>query len=1824
MKHLVLFLSFFTFFTPIAFAQLQVTDATQAPLTPENLISNYFLGSGVEVTSITYEGGPSGKRAVGYFDGGLTATGINRGIVMTTGRAVTNDPTGTGGYGINAMSNQQASTDNFGMIMDPDITKIAGTNPVHDLIKYTIKFIPVSDTLRFRYAFGSEEYPEYSCANFNDVFGFFISGPGINGTYQNNGINIAKVPGTVNTAVSINNIHPANGTMCPAKNAQYYNTVPVNNLPVYDGMLDVFTAQAIVQPCKEYTIKLIIADLGDGIYDSGVFLEAKSFGTGSLKVQASTVSLDGTLAEGCKPGSVSFSLPQKVKTNFPIDIKIIGTAKNGVDYQLIPSSFIIPKGDSTVSVPLIAFEDNLPEGVESIGFDVQRDPCNRDTIWAYIKDNTIQPPKLANDTTLCTGKNIQLDGKLNIPLPIDPMFTFNGSVDIDPPTQAVNIPLNVFGVQPIELQAGMIKSVCMNIQHKFDDDLDIYLFGPDGQFMELVTDNGSSGDNYTQTCFTPNATQPITYIAPPASGAPYTGDFQPEGQWDDLWDGGKRKVNGKWQLVVIDDTKETPPKIGKVLNWSITFNPVYRLSYKWSPTDSLSCVTCPNPIAAPATTTNYKLQVSDSYGCVVSDSIKINIPKKLLSPIVFCKKITHNTITFGWDAIVGANSYEVNVNGAGWVLASGILEHLVTGLALSQNVSIQVRAIGNCDNTVGSGSCTTLACAAATPNVISVKSISCNGKKDGSIQLNATGNQPPFTFKLGGTTNATGQFFNLAGGTYTVSVIDQTGCASTVQVKINEPSALTTTAVGDTTPCAGNAGGHAWALPKGGTLPYTYTWSDFQADSVAINLPSGNYKLTVTDKNNCTATTSAKVYDPSSITVVTQAFDVSCAALKDGVGKIIASGGKPPYTYTWDAAAGNQVTANAIGLGAGAYNFNIKDSGGCQYGSFLVINEPPALNVFINAKDANCAGGTNGTAMVLASGGTPSYSFEWNNGKKFASIDSLKVGKYTVTVTDKNGCTIKDSVTILSPNPLNLTLVKTDVLCFGGATGTAQAIVSGGSIPYKYLWSNGDVNDIATALKAGNVIVTVTDDAGCNLKDTIKIDEPTALNIVGTTKDIACNGAGTGAIDVTVTGGAIPYSYVWTGDNGFSSTSDNLINLEKGKYKVVVTDNSNCTVSSTDFVIKEASALQDFVYSTTNVNCYDGNDGTIKIKEGTGGKAPYTYKWSNNLGTFNATTKDIEKLVAAQYTVTVTDANGCATTKKLNIDQPTKPLLLTVSPNDTICFGTKTGSLGLAIEGGTAPYTYLWSNGDKTDFQNNLPVGNYSVTVTDKNGCNTSDNSQIVASETFKLTLSQVAPACANGKNGSASINSIAYNGVNAPLTDFTIAWQTGGTATSEPNLEGGKTYTVVVTDLLGCPVKDSIKIDNPSTVNVVLETVKDVKCATSTDGEATVKASGGTAPYQYAWDGKANNQLGATATNLPPDTYSVIATDKNGCTASLAVKVNVPTPLQLAVAAEPVACSGGVSGTASVLAQGGTTPYSYLWSNNATSSTITKLKADTYSVTVTDKNNCQATSTVQVKQPGVPLEAEVLTIDESCFGSKDGRLQTLVKGGTPPYQYSLDNKKFSGLETRVGLKAGEYTVFVQDSKGCTIETKAVTIASPLKIEVDLGEDLTIRYGDTIKLNPLIINGQGTLIYNWTQQDTVKLSCKNCPNPFGVPAYSTIYKLRVTDSKGCYTEDQKNIFVEINSNVVAPTGFTPNGDNTNEKLTIYGPKGAKVLYFVVYDRWGEKLYEQSNFDINDNTTGWDGSFRGEPMPTGNYVWRTEVRFANGQIGSYKGGTLLIR
>ena len=1113
----------------LSFSQIEV-EPTGVLFTPESLITNVFLGEGVEVTNISYDGD---DLAVGYFTNGLNDVGIDRGIVMTSGFATTAATANTGGG---------TGNNNNGGNNCPDLQAIASGN-LFNVAKYEISFIPTADTLRFKYVFASEEYPEYACTNFNDVFGFFLSGPNPSGGNYI-GENIALVPDLSDPSgltftdlpVAINYVNPgvpgsAGGTVenCSPPNGSlaysaYYNDNSGSTTLTYDGYLDVFIAQAIVIPCQEYTIKLAVSDVGDGIFDTGVFLEAKSFGTGSLEVELATLSLDGTVTEDCATASITFALPNIVDADYAIDFTILGTATNGTDYDTIPLDLFIQQGDSSVTIPVIAHEDGILEGIETIGIDVQRDPCNRDTFWLYIRDNELVPPELGPDTTICKNESLQLDGTLPIILPDPPTFTNEtdmGIILIDnnnpppPGTQPTISEIQVFGVQPVELQEGVIKRICINVDHNWISDADVFLVGPNGQFLELTTDNGGSGNDYTETCFTPVATDPIDFgsQAPP-SAAPFTGDWQPEGNWEDLWTIQDPLTNGIWKLQIKDDT---PGFDGTLLNWSICFNPVYQINYSWMPSIGLSCDDCPDPVASPDTTTTYYVTATDTYGCEVYDSITINVHDIdiLPAPDVNCTLITDNSIEFCWDDVVGSLGYEVNVNGNGWIPANGGLCHTVTGLTLEDTVIIEVYGLAACNSDIDTVICWTPACTPPSAQVDNFTDASCSDSNDGTAAVSAAGTYPPFEYSIVGIdTNSTGIFNNLPPGNYTVEILDDVGCPQNVPLTIGAPADIITNDVLITNAsCNGGTDGSATVTVTGGTMPYSFNWSILQTDSIANNLAVGDYYVTVSDANGCSTIDTVAVTEPPVMSLTVDTDSVSCNGAADGMASVIVVGGVQPYTFLWDDP-NNQATPSATNLSGGVYNVQVTDSNGCTEIIAAEVIENDAVSLIIGGTDASCFDGDDGTATVIASGGTGTYTYLWDdvNTQTTQIALDLPANDYNVMVTDSDGCVANAAITINEPTAIVLNFFNTPALCFGEASGELSIISSGGTYPYSYEWSDNPtaIDSFRTDLLAGDYTITVTDDNGCEETIDVTVSEQPELLLDLSISNVDCYNNNTG------------------------------------------------------------------------------------------------------------------------------------------------------------------------------------------------------------------------------------------------------------------------------------------------------------------------------------------------------------------------------------------------------------------------------------------------------------------------------------------------------------------------------------------------------------------------------------------------------------------------------------------------------------------------------------------------------------------------------------------
>src|SRR5690606_1562113 len=329
--------------------------------------------------------------------------------------------------------------------------------------------------------------------------------------------------------------------------------------------------------------------------------------------------------------------------------------------------------------------------------------------------------------------------------------------------------------------------------------------------------------------------------------------------------------------------------------------------------------------------------------------------------------------------------------------------------------------------------------------------------------------------------------------------------------------------------------------------------------------------------------------------------NVSCHGGSDGSATISPSGGTAPYNYLWSNA---QTTATASSLAAGSHSVTITDANACQIVRSIIITEPTELLGSIIITDSiDCSGGSNASALASANGGTSPYSYSWSNGQTSAKATGLSAGSHYLSITDANGCVFLDTVTITEPSGLSASMsVLKNVSCNAGNDGSASAVVSGGTAPYSYSWSNGQTTSTATGLGAGTYSVSITDSKGCSIMDSVLITQPNPISSTTTViADVSCNAGNDASARASATGGTAPYSYQWSNGQG-SATSTGL---SAGKHYVSITDANSC-VKKDSVTITEPAVLAASFSSQKNVSCHGGNDGNATISP-SGGTAPYSY-----------------------------------------------------------------------------------------------------------------------------------------------------------------------------------------------------------------------------------------------------------------------------------------------------------------------------------------------------------------------------------------------------------------------------------------------------------------------------------------------------------------------------------------------------------------------------------------------------------------------------------------
>jgi hypothetical protein len=620
---------------------------------------------------------------------------------------------------------------------------------------------------------------------------------------------------------------------------------------------------------------------------------------------------------------------------------------------------------------------------------------------------------------------------------------------------------------------------------------------------------------------------------------------------------------------------------------------------------------------------------------------------------------------------------------------------------------------------------------------------------------------------------------------------------------------------------------------------------------------------------------------------------------------------------------------------------------------FLIKFNPYTVSTPIiaaNPAAVICSGGAAQLGTALIAGAT--YQWYKNDtalvGETSATYAAAVAGSYKVSVLHNSSPAISQPVNITVLGLPQTQVTKVNVTCNGAGNGTISINPSGTTAPYTTTWTNPAVTSSAiTNLVPGAYIATTTDANGCSRKDTVVVTEPTAISAAKSTADVLCFGGSNGTVALTVSGGTVPYTYSWNGTPGSSSAS----NLVAGVYYVTVTDGNNCTKSDT-VMISQPSAISN-TKTSVNVSCHGSNTGTASVNVA-GGVPPYTYLWNNS-----ATSSSLSNLPSGSYTVLIKDNNNCQKYDTVNITQPSSAVATSVGSSNISCNGAANGAISISASGGTPSYTYSWNSLTSTlPSVSNLQPGTYIATTSDANNCLKKDTVVITQPVAMSIFKTKTNVSCFGGVNGTAGVT------VNGGISPYTYSWSNAALISAINTLAAG-TYTIVVTDNNNCVKTDSVIVTQPTPLNAAKSAVN-VSCHGSNNGSATVIASGGVAPYSYAWN---NNGTTTSINNLVAGNYSVLITDNNSCTRSDSFIITQPSSLlTTSLSLLHNGCYNDSAGKAFVLAGGGTSPYSYSWVKGttvaSTTDSATSLKAGTYVLTTVDANQCNKLDTFSIAEP--------------------------------------------------------------------------------------------------------------------------------------------------------------------------------------------------------------------------------------------------------------------
>ena len=1143
------------------------------------------------------------------------------------------------------------------------------------------------------------------------------------------------------------------------------------------------------------------------------------------------------------------------------------------------------------------------------------------------------------------------------------------------------------------------------------------------------------------------------------------------------------------------------------------------------------------------------------------------------------------------------------------------------------------------------------------------ENISCFGAFDGQISANVSGGNGPYEYSINGSSYTYNNVFSLlTEGTYNISYKDFNGCTTSENIILTAPSQVQATIFSfSNISCFGTPDGAIDITISGGTQNltppfYNVSWTgpSYSSTNTDISnlISSGTYTSVVTDANNCPAfPVSQYISSPQPLNASVYSQDISCYGYDDGLIDLDIVGGSSPYIVSWTGPNGyTSVLEDIQNLQFGNYSYDVIDQNGCSLNSpninfrNVYIVEPPQITVSSTTVLIDCYGNSNGSIDLNISGITGIPDVLWSGPNNFYStstnISGLTSGVYNVTVTDPNtGCEFSLSEIMNPISTYNIDTNSVNILCKDSANGAINLTPYNLVNPvYNWVGPNGFTSsqEDVTDLGPGNYQVLVNDDSNCPQTYSFDISEPTSLNVLSSLSKVSCEGGSDGAINLIVSGGTLPYTYVWS--NAFGNLSFNN-NLSAGFYSVTVSDDNNCLWNEN--YVMETVPFDTASVRIKNVKCKGEFTGEIDIVGISGGVAPYTFSWSN--GSF---LEDLIYIPAATYSVSITDATGCTINRFISISEPIDEINVTNQTTPTTCFNSFDGSANLNITGGTSPYYIDWF-GYNPD---SLSIGAYSYKIIDSNSCIYTNNFNISGPDSLIVSANITNVECFGEKTGQISLTVLFGTGT----PPYSYSWTGPNSFVSNSkdiyNLSAGE-YICTVTDTNGCQIVAPFNISQPNNTISSLQLITpdysgyNISCKDGSNGWIEVNVDGGIPPFSFAWD---NGEVTQNIYDLSAGTYSLILTDALACTTNYQISLSEPPTYVTGILDKSdysnygVSCNGKNDGFVSVFASGGVGTYLYNWTKNnlplnvANSDTIFNLFADNYQLFLYDKNGCMFTDSISLVEPDIlEFDSFIFGPDTCELGKGFGVVQMI--GGVSPYNYIWKNSNNDTLGINFNidtLSAGFYNVKVFDANMCSVENfmSIDNLESPV---ADFTANPFRRKYDDQLINPFVFVDlsqtfeQNIIAWNWDfNYDTIY-------NIATFDAYDSIVSSSYVD-KGKYRvyleiQTEFNCFDTITKEIVVdhyeifiPSAFTPGNkdkQNINEKYKVVLYPGSWIDFkIIIFSKWGGVVYESDNPE-----EGWDGTINNKrDAISGVYTYYIEVENLYNEVYKYEGTISLIR